>query len=259
MKKVYRDAKGRPYMIKESYDPETIDAADERKIGLGDINLIMAGIENIDEEDPEAYADELEEKTNWDANEIFAHFVSDFDEDSIEHVLGKFSNISDRAQQSILFKIGRNYRRLRRHTMAERYDILVDMIEDAKEAKERSFNYDADKVNFDELEFDQTTGPEEFDAPVVKPAQEQPIEDDAKSFMYALDQELKLSEQDRSRFYLTLKNDPDTDYEVIVLGKQSANVYIFNIFMEDDRTTIKAIPISDIDLDSTMVDSDSNW
>lgn len=262
MKKVYRDSKGRPYMIKEAYGD---DSSEESVLGL-DLKKVKEFIERITTgKQYYSYGDSFEDVIEYggddadDVNWILGEFISDFDSESVEDVVNTLKSAGERKYTAILRKILRNYARLRRHSMSERYDILMDMVEDAKEADERSFNYDADKVNFDELEFDKTTGPEEFDAPTVKPVQEQPIEDDAKSFMYALDQELKLSEQDRSHFYLTLKNDPDTDYEVIVLGKQSANVYIFNIFMEDDRTTIKAIPISDIDLDSTMVDSDSNW
>jgi hypothetical protein len=260
MKKIYRDANGRPYMIKESYNPEeeVEDPRDERKNELGDINLIMAGIENLTDDNPDIYANKLEEDSYWDVNDIFVHFVSDFDESSIEHILARLSNITAKDVQNIMFKIGRNYRRLRKHTAVERYDILVDMIDDIRESKERSFNYDPDNEDFDELEFDKTGG-DEFDND-VKPAKEQPVEidDDVKNFTYALDQELKLPEQDRSHFYITLKNDPDTDYEVIVLGKQSNMKYIFNIFMDDD-TTIKALSVSDIDLDATMVDSDSIW
>lgn len=261
MKKVYRDAKGRPYMIKEAYGD---DSSEESVLGLN-LNRVKEFIGRIATgkqyysygdsfEDVIEHGDDAADDVNW----ILSEFISDFDSESVEEVVNTLKSVGERKYTAILRKILRNYTRLRRHNMLERYDILMDMVEDAKEADERSFNYDADKVNFDELEFDKTSN-DEFDSD-TKPVKEEPVEidDDVKNFTYALDQELKLPEQDRSHFYITLKNDPDTDYEVIVLGKQSNMKYIFNIFMDDD-TTIKALSVSDIDLDATMVDSDSIW
>lgn len=263
MKKVYRDINGRPYMIKEAYGD---DSSEESVLGL-DLNKVKEFIERITTgKQYYSYGDSFEDVIEYggdaadDVNWILGEFISDFDPESVEDVVNTLKGIGERKYTAILRKILRNYTRLRRHNMSERYDILMDMVEDAREADERSFNYDPDKVNFDELEFDKTDDTEfNAPAPAKQPAQEQPIDDDAKNFMYALDQELKLDEPDRSHFYITLKNDPDTDYEVIVLGKQSASKYLFNIFMEDGSTTIKTIPVSDIDLDATMVDSDSLW
>ena len=261
MKKVYRDANGRPYMIKEAYDD---NSSEESVLGLN-LNKVKGFIERITTgnqyyshgdsfEDVIEYGDDAADDVNW----ILSEFISDFDSESVEDVVNTLKSVGERKYTAILGKILRNYTRLRRHNMPERYDILMDMVEDAKEADERSFNYDPDKEDFDELEFDKTGG-DEFDND-VKSVKDQPaeIDDDVKNFTYALDQELKLPEQDRSHFYITLKNDPDTDYEVIVLGKQNNMKYIFNIFMDDD-TTIKALSVSDIDLDATMVDSDSIW
>lgn len=274
MKQIYKQ-NNRPYMIKESINDD-MDNTDE--INDTDDNTVY----DFDEPD-DADADEEKEK-RVDADDYLRHFFTfnyRFDDNEKEILRNKVKEIS-KTKRIALAKRIKSYmerdeqekwqreREGKPYKNKDYFDIFYNMIEYYKELDERSFNYDADKENFDELEFDTeealTLDNEDDANEPVKPSKPVQIaktkyDEDTNNFIYTLDQELKLSEPNRSHFYIVLKNDQETDYEVVVIGKQTDKqgeiIFIFNIF--EPVETVRAIPVSSIDIDKTMIDQDSRW
>ena len=121
MKKLYRDSNGRIYLIKESYDEfEDVELEDE--------------FDGKSKPDPIASIETEPDK--WEDDMVLDEFISDFDEESAREITDKISQLPERLSHELIAKVKRNFRRLFTHNDAdERYDILIDMIEDAKEKR----------------------------------------------------------------------------------------------------------------------------
>lgn len=239
MTKIYKDFNGRIYMLKKHMNSKLNE-------------------EEFDDNFEDSFEEDFNDENQ--INDVISVFVSDFDNDSKIFVSDKVDNLTDKQRDELAKILHRNSERYNKMPASKRLEIILDIVEDLRESEDKSFDYDPDEEDFDSLEFDSETEMTDNDDEDIKPVintSNNDMEDDVKNFIYALEQELKLDESSRSHFYLVLKNDPDTDYEVVVLGKQSSTKYIFNII--DPIEAVRAIAISDIDLDATMVDTDSIW
>lgn len=133
-------------------------------------------------------------------------------------------------------------------------DELYDMLEDEKSENMTDREPDDNEI------FD---NPEDLDDNVeYNDYEESPVtydnfdDDRVSSFIEAMDQQLKYGEDAREPFYLVLKNDPDIDYEAIVItkfGSGSNPTFLFKIVSVDgDEVNLeKQIHLGDIDVDSS--------
>lgn len=166
----------------------------------------------------------------------------------IEIVIGKINELRRRRGNTDLLDIDSFV--VSEATLDELYDMLEDERSEGMTDREPDDNeiFDSPEDLDDNVEYDDYE---------ESPATYDNFDDDRVSdFIEAMDQQLKYGEDSREPFYLVLKNDPDIDYEAVVItkfGSGSNPTFLFKIVSVDgDEVNLeKQIRLGDIDVDSS--------